>query len=180
MELKEQTKRSSRTLAKHLNQMVNMQFIEKRIDIESGNYPHPVYYKAKPNLITGVKASMARQETIDLFEPALNEVKDPLMILDGIHAASQLDFIDIILRIQQYKNMTNEEIYFFEEIFLWANYRQYTSKLIQASRKIIDDINITQSLMEQAKRNIEVYQKTLKKYEEIQQQKKPWRSEKPR
>jgi len=171
MELKEKTKLSSRTLTKHLNQMTNLRIIEKKTDVESGKYPVPVLYKAKPNLVTYVKASMARREAANLFEPALNETKDPLMILDGIHVSSQLYFIDILQRIQEHKNMTNEEIYFFEEIFLWANYKQYTSKLIQASRKIINDLNITQLLIDQAKRQIIIYEKALKIYEKIRQQK---------
>ena len=171
MDLKEKTKLSSRTLAKHLNQMTNLQIIERKTDVESGKYPYPVSYKAEPGLITYVKASITREEVANGLEPALNETKDPLAVLELIHASSQLYFIDLLQRIQQNKNITNEEIYFFAECFLWANYKQYTSKLIEASRKIINDINITQSLINQAKRQIRIWPTILKVYEKLEQRK---------
>ena len=168
MELIEKTKLSSRTLDKRLKQMINLQIIEKKTDVESGKYPVPVLYKAKPNLITYVKASIARQEVIDNMDLMLNETKDPLFLLDAIHIFSQEGFINILQRIQQHKNITNEEIYFFAEIFLWANYKQFTYKLIQASRKIINNLNINQLLMNQAKRLTEIYATLLKHHEEIE------------
>jgi hypothetical protein len=169
MELKEKTKLSSRTLVKHLNQMVKLRVIEKKTDVESGKYPHPVLYKAEPELTTYIKASLSREETANLLEPALNETKDPLILLEAIHVSSQLYFIELLTQIQQNKIVTNEEINFFAECFLWANYKQYTSKLIEASRKIINDLNITQSLINQAKRQIRISETVLKIYEKIEQ-----------
>ena len=169
MELKEKTKLSSRTLTKHLNQMTNIQTIEKKTDVESGKYPIPVLYKATPELTTYIKASITREEVANKLELALNESKDPLILLEAIHASSQLYFIELLTQIQQNKNITNEEIYFFGECFLWASYKQYTSKLIEASRKIINDVNITQLLINQAKRQIIVYETILKIYEKMEQ-----------
>jgi len=169
MELKEKTKLSSRTLAKHLNQMTNLQIIEKKTDVESGKYPVPVLYKATPELTTYIKASITREEVANTLEPALNESKDPLRILEAIHASSQLYFIELLTQIQQNKIVTNEQISFFAECFLWANYKQYTSKLIEASRKIINDLNITQSLINQAKRQTRISETVLKIYEKMEQ-----------
>lgn len=169
MELKEKTKLSSRTLAKHLNQMTNLQIIERKADVESGKYPIPVLYKAEPELTTYVKAIITREEVANTLEPALNETKDPIAVLEAIHASSQLYFIELLKRIQQNKNITNEEIYFFAECFLWANYKQFTYKLIDASRKIINDLNITKSLIDQSKRQIRVHEKCLKIYEKVLQ-----------
>jgi DNA-binding HxlR family transcriptional regulator len=165
MELKEKTKLSSRTLAKHLNQMTDLQIVEKKTDVESGKYPVPVLYKAEPELNTYIRASTSREEVVDKLEPALNETKDPLAVLEAIHASSQLYFLELLKRIQQNRNITNEEIWFFAECFLWANYKRYTSKLIEASRKIIDDLNINQSLINQAKRQIRTSEQELRIYE---------------
>ena len=169
MELKERTGLSSRTLAKHLNHMTNIQIMERKRDIESGKYPVPVLYKATPELTTYVKASMARKEIAKGLEPALNESKDPLLLLDVIHVSSQLYFIELLTQIQQNNIVTNEQINFFAECFLWANYKQFTYKLIQASRKIINDLNITQLLIDQAERQITIYERALKIYEETEQ-----------
>lgn len=172
MELKEKTKLSSRTLAKHLDKMTNMKNVEKKVDVESGNYPYPVYYKAQPEFITYIKANMARQENASTFEQLLNEKKDPLLVLEIIHTFSRLWFIQLLKRIQQNKKMTNEEIYFFGECFLWTNYKQYVSKLIEGSRKIIDDVNINQCVINQFKREIRIAKKALKISEKrIEQQK---------
>jgi hypothetical protein len=169
MELKEKTKLSSRTLAKHLNQMTNLQTIEKKTDVESGKYPIPVLYKATPELTTYVKATITRQEIINQTETALNETKDPLILLEAIHLSSELYFLELLTQIQQNKIVTNEQVNFFAECFLWANYRQITSKLIEASRKIINDINIPQISINQLKRQITVNERVLKIYEKMEQ-----------
>jgi len=171
MELKEKTKLSSRTLAKHLNQMTNIQIVEKKSDVESGKYPVPVLYKATPELTTYVKASITREEFANDLESLLDESKDPLILLDAIHDSSQLGFIELLTQIQQNKIVTIEQINFFAECFIWANYIQFTSKLIEASRKIIYDLNITQLLINQAKRQIIIYETVLKIYEKMEQQK---------
>lgn len=169
MELKEKTKLSSRTLAKHLNHMTNLQTIEKRTDVESGKYPVPVLYKATPELTTYIEASITREEIANELEPALNESKDPLMLLEAIHAFSQIYFIELLTQIQQNEIVTNEQISFFTECFLWADYKQYTSKLIEASRKIINDLNFTQLLINQAKRQIRIHETALRIYEKTEQ-----------
>ena len=173
MELKEKTKLSSRTLAKHLNHMTNIQIIERKEDIKSRKYPVPVLYKATPELTTYIKASMTREKFADEMEPCLNESKDPLFLLDAIHAASQLGFITLLTHIQQNNIITDEQINFFAECFLWANYKQFTHKLINASRKIINDLNITQLKIEQSKRQIIIHKTILKAYEKMEQKDVP-------
>jgi hypothetical protein len=148
--------------------MTSLQIIKKKTDVESGKYPVPVLYKAKPNLVLYIKASITREETLNMLEPALNETKDPLAVLEAIHASSELYFLDLLASIQQNNNITNEEIYFYAECFLWANYKQYTYKLIKASHKIINDLNITQSLINQSKRQIRIHTAALKIYEKME------------
>jgi hypothetical protein len=164
MELKEKTKISPRILAKHLTQMTSLQIIEKKKDAESGKYPIPVFYQATPELITYIRAVLTREETANLLEPALNKTKDPLQLLEAIHESSQLYFIELLKQIQQNKNITNQQIWFFAECFLWTNYKKYTIKLIEASRKITDDFNINQLYINQAKRQIRTSTALLRIY----------------
>jgi len=168
MELKQKTELSSRTLAKHLNHMTNIQIIERKEDIESRKYPVPVLYKATPEFTTYVKARIAREEITNKLEPALNITKDPLLLLDTIHVASQLGFIQLLKQIQQNNITTDKQINFFAECFLWGDYKQFTHKLINASRKIIKDLNIHQLLIDQAKRQITIYKEALKIYEKME------------
>ena len=166
MELKEETKLGSRALSEHLKHMTNIQIIERKEDVESGKYPVPVLYKATPELKTCIQASIAREEFVNGLEPALNACKDPLFLLDAIHAFSQLGFLDLLTYIQQNNIETNEfAINIFAEIAIWRYYKQFIHKLIDASRKIINDLNITQLRIDQAKRMITVYKTRLKSYE---------------
>lgn len=169
MELKEKTKLSSRTLAKHLSHMTNLQYIERKTDTKSRKYPIPVLYKATPELVTYVKTTISREEISNMFESALDESKDPLTLLEGIHAASQASFIELLTLIQQNKIVTNEQINFYAECFLWADYKQFTFKLIEESRKIVNDLDFTQLLINQAKRQITVFKTVLKIYEKTKQ-----------
>jgi DNA-binding transcriptional ArsR family regulator len=45
--LQKQTELSTATLSKHLKRLVMGGIVEKKIDIESGEYPYPVYYRLK-------------------------------------------------------------------------------------------------------------------------------------
>jgi DNA-binding HxlR family transcriptional regulator len=159
MELKEKTRLSSRTLAKRLNEMTELQIIEKQTDIESKKYPVPVLYKATPTILMYTTARIARDEIANRIEPALDQSKDPLAVLEAIHTSSKLYFLDLLTIIKENKKITDKQIHFYEECFLWTPYKQYTSRLIQASRKIIDDLNIEQSLINQAKRHMRVFEK---------------------
>lgn len=159
MELKKTTKSSS-TLNKHLKQMIEHQTIEKKIDTECGEYPHPVLYKAHPEIITYIKMSMFREEFYDKIGTILKESNDPLMILDIIHNWSQLTFIKILEQIQKDKNINFERkwkrIEYLGRAFLWANYEFFTLDLITATLKIINEIDINKLLIAQAKRQKEM------------------------
>lgn len=170
MELIEETKISSRTLSKHLDIMKNGQFIEKKSDVINGK--HAVLFKAKPDFVTYIKTKILEAKEISTLEPALKRTKDPLRILDMIHFRSQVYFLDLLTRIQQKKNITNEEINLRAEYFLWSTYRESTSRLIEASCKIIDEIDITQLLKNQAKRQNRDPKEVLELYEKIKQFKK--------
>jgi DNA-binding HxlR family transcriptional regulator len=62
--LQKQTGVSSATLSKHLKEL-EKGIIEKKIDMESGKYPYPVYYRIKPEIIT--KLTKIRKKAEELF-----------------------------------------------------------------------------------------------------------------
>ena len=165
MELKATTKLSSRTLAKHLDKMVEQQMIEKKTDMESGKYPHPVLYKAVPQTIYYIRFSMFREEFSKNIDAILKETKDPLLILDMIHNWYQLIFLKILGGIRENKNMTFEERDWHEEVILFPIYRDCTFALIEATTKIISEIDISQLLMLQAKRQKIIFEDSIKVYE---------------
>jgi hypothetical protein len=170
MDLIRGTKLSSRTLSKHLDIWTKGQFVEKKSDIINGK--HAVLFKAKPDFVTYIKTKMLEAKEISTMEPALSRTKDPLRILDMFHFRSQVYFLDLLTYIQQHKNITHEEIYLRADYFLWSIYKESTLRLIEASRKITDQIDITQLLVNQAKRQRKDPKKVLKLYEEIMEFKK--------
>jgi len=155
MELKETSKLSSRTLAKHLDMLQKARVIVKKRDVESGKYPVPVFYKAQDILLIYMRSSLLREEFSNKVDAMTEETRDPLMILDVIHDFSQLAFIRILRQIQEDKKITWEQRNFLEEFFLWSNYKYFTMELIEASMRIVDKIDIDQLLMSQAKRKKE-------------------------
>jgi DNA-binding HxlR family transcriptional regulator len=150
--LKETTKLSPRTLHKHLKRLVNSDMIERKIDKESGKYPIPVLYKAQPEVIEYVKTSEIRKQFSDKIDAMLKETKNnPLVILDMIHRWNEMYFIRILRQIQNQKDMTFEDRETQRELFLELNYRYFTRKLIEASNKIINEIDIDKCLIAQVK-----------------------------
>src|SRR5665648_541916 len=141
MELKQKTKLSSRTLAKHLDEMVKAEVVERRVDNDSGKYPIPVLYKAKPVLLAYTKSSLLREEFSEKVETMLQETKDPLVILEVIHEYSQLGFLRLLGEIKSNRKISDEQIDFFEEVFLWSSYKSFMFDLVEATRKIIDTID---------------------------------------
>jgi hypothetical protein len=162
MEIQEKTKLSSCTLAKRLKQMRRFNLIEKTTDLE-GEYPKPVLYRVTPRLLQQIRRGMEKDMGTDVIETALKETKDPLWGLDSLHVMNQVYFLELLNHIQQNKFITNKEVNFFIECFLWENYREWISKLVEASRKVLDNFDQAQSLKEQAKRQIRVSKIFLEK-----------------
>ena len=166
-ELKEKTKLSSRTLTKRLVEMTDFQIVKKKKDVESGKYPVPVLYKADTPIIVYAKTRIAREAFTNHLVSVLDNTKDPLIVLDRIHFYSQKNLLDLLMLIQRSKKINDKEINFLAQCFLWENYRQFTGKLIEASRRIINDFDFPRLLTNQAKRQMKTSQELLKIYEKI-------------
>jgi hypothetical protein len=168
IELKKITKLSSRTLAKHIEELVKLKLMERKEDRESGEYPIPVFYKLDSTFINDfIKQNSMRKVFSDNIGEMIDETKDPLMIYDMVNAFCQVFFIQILKEIQNNKKIDNEELEYLEEMFLWYNFRYFTSALISASFKIIDKIDVNQLLLEQVIRQKEISELAIKRYAEL-------------
>lgn len=164
--LKQKAKLSSRTLVKHLDQMKNVNLIEKKTDNESGKYPVPVLYRAQPETVEYIQESLFIENIRQKIEPALMESKDPLMLLELIHSASQLAFIKIINELKNRKNMSDFELDYLEELFMHMPYTFFTRSLVGASKKIVDELDFDKLVIAQVKRQKETAEYVLKKLAE--------------
>jgi hypothetical protein len=167
MELKATTKLTSRTLAKHLGQMTITGIIERKEDTESGKYPVPILYKASQPLIDYITSLNIRETFSKNVEDMIDETKDPLFILEMIHANSQVWFLQILREMQARKDMKALEINFLEETFLFETYETMIRNLIIATDKIIDKIDFDQILVSQAKRQKILSEMIIKHFEEM-------------
>jgi hypothetical protein len=145
--------------------MRHFKFIEKTTDLEGG-YPRPVLYRVTPRLLQQIKRGMEKDYGSDVVEAVLDKTKDPLWGLDSIHAMNEVYFLELLDHIKQNKFITNKQVNFFTECFLWENYKEWISKLVEASRKVIDTFDQTKSLREQARRQIELATMRLAIYEQ--------------
>jgi hypothetical protein len=167
MELKEKTKLSSRTLTKHLEQLIKSCLVERKTDSESGKYPVPVLYRAEPELLAYMKSSLLKEDFAKNVNEMLKETNDPLMILEVIHDYSQLTFLHILEQIKRKKDISDEEIEFLEEVFLWSNYKSFTFELVEATRRIAESLDVSQLLVAQAKRVKKTAEETIRRNKEM-------------
>jgi len=77
MDIKKETGLNDPTLSKYLKPLLKLKLVKKRVDIESGKYPYPAYYKAEPELLTWVDAQVSTEELSKQIEPVLLETKNP-------------------------------------------------------------------------------------------------------
>jgi DNA-binding transcriptional ArsR family regulator len=136
MELIEKTKLTPRTLSKHLRELEReRRWIERREDTESGEYPHPVLYKATDITVRYMKLVKVTSEYAENIETMLKETKDPFPILDEILSISKEYFIMILAGIQYKKTMPWKNIDYMTSLLLHSTFECYTTSLIAAVTK---------------------------------------------
>lgn len=133
MELKKQTKLSPRTLSKHLDELEKeLHWIERKEDTESGEYPHPVLYRANHSTVLYATYIKSVFDNADEIERRVKETKDPLQILDDFNRINQYYFTLILTAIQENKYMTWKKIDYMTSLFLHSPYKIYITNLITA------------------------------------------------
>ena len=98
-EIKEKTMLSSRNLTENLKRFEEAEIIERKEDKESGKYPVPVLYKAKPILLTYLKNITRWQKYTEQIDFLLKESKDPLLILE-ITTLHQMHLVKVLEEIK--------------------------------------------------------------------------------
>jgi len=140
MELKEQTKLTPRTLSKHLKELTNeLQWIERKEDTESGEYPHPVLYRAKEDMLSIIIfiTTVHYSYTTDNLERKLKETKDPIHVLIRIHELNLYYLTLLLEEMQKEKIMSQKEVNALLNFTIFAPYKIYISNLIDAFSKNI-------------------------------------------
>jgi DNA-binding HxlR family transcriptional regulator len=138
MDLKEETKLTPRTLSKHLKELTNeLHWIERKEDTESGEYPHPVLYRATEESILYTTYLMITLNNANKMEKRLKEIKDPLQILDEIHKLNELYFTSILENIQNSKYKTLKQSDSITGLFLHSPYNLYIRSLLKAFTKAV-------------------------------------------
>jgi DNA-binding HxlR family transcriptional regulator len=138
MELKKETKLSPRTLSKHLNELEKeLHWVERKEDTESGEYPHPVLYRANHLTVSYATYIKSVFDNADEMETRLKETKDPLQILNDFHKINQYYFTLFLIKIQESKYITQKQLDFMANLFLYSPYKIYTQNLITAIAKAV-------------------------------------------
>jgi DNA-binding transcriptional ArsR family regulator len=161
-ELAEKTGISSATLSKHLKNLRKLKLAQLKVDYESGKYPEPHYYKAEPELVTYSEAKIRTLELSEHIEPSLLESRDPLMLLEIIHLSSEANLELLLRQMKEEKNLSESKMSFLAELFVWEPFIVLSWKLLESTRKIVDEIDFTKLQKDQVKRMKLVTDATIK------------------
>ena len=160
-ELLEKTKISSRTLTKRLDDLQDRKLIQKEEREPRKRYPS-AYYKAEPELVTATKATILTEELSEDIEPALIEIKNPMVILELINLQNSLSLTSNLIEELKGNNISESKLYFLLELFVWEPYKALTWKLIEAIKKNRDIIDIEQIEKYQLEKTLEFVRNSAK------------------
>jgi len=149
-EIKEETDLSPPILAKHFKELRRL--IEKKEGEEDNR---ETYYKANPALMSAFfQMDLTSAEWEDIEEQFLKS-KDLSFALEQLNMTSNLNIIMALANIKS-KNFdigNLEAVQLFFETFVFSPYEILVSRLVNASRKVIDDIDLNQVMKEVETRN---------------------------
>jgi DNA-binding HxlR family transcriptional regulator len=130
-ELKEKIKLSPRTLYKRLNELENeLKWIERKEDMESGEYPHPVLYRATEMILSTAILIKTVHYNADNIKENLKKTKDPLQILEQLHKLNLYYFTLLLETIQENKCMPQKHIDFLTSLTIYEPFQVYVNNLI--------------------------------------------------
>lgn len=159
-ELREKSRLSSATLSKHLKQLKDI--VEKKLDTESGKYPYPVHYRAKPEYLPVLEVvSITEHEKHEIEKIILDSNKTPLDVLDQINIKNNGSLLMALKLYKDNKDASPEFMNLMLELFVWQPYKVLTSFLIEESKKIIEKIDI-ENLIESNKSTMHIDKNGLK------------------
>jgi DNA-binding HxlR family transcriptional regulator len=159
-DMQRSTRLSTATLSKHLKRLENG-IVEKRLDLESGAYPYPVYYRLTPSL---TKTDREWKETLK------NEIQLNLDLLEQ-NPERYFHFLTVMLNLETIKHLQfyflrpkQNEVAFDQlmEFFVFSAYHDSIEKL-RMKLKEHGEKSIQQILAKAEKRITEDFKLTCKK-----------------
>jgi DNA-binding Lrp family transcriptional regulator len=149
-EILEKTKLSPTTLSKHLKEL-EKGIVEKRIDLQSGEYPYPVYYR--------LNQSLAIIQSFKRFtRPCLFTLENRLPRLDLYVYQKFIGELLLQYLIEFSENPKKQEEQFNQaiEYFVLEDFREWIQALKEIVRKLKkENVNITEILKEELTRYTE-------------------------
>jgi len=161
-ELLKKTKLSSRTLTKRLNSMLERKLIQK----ERREYPS-AYFKAEPEAIDLINATLSQEELLSGMEGALMEMKNPTFILELINLYNTLSISYDLIGILEGKNISEDRLYFLLEIWVWEPFRELSWKLVEVSKKHKGIIDVEKIKKYQLEKTLEFGKRMMKLAKEV-------------
>jgi DNA-binding HxlR family transcriptional regulator len=144
-EIKDMTHLNPNVLAEHLDKL--KRFIEKK---EGEEDKREKYYKANPTLMSALfQMDLTNAEWEDIEEQFLKS-KDLSFALEQLNLTSNLNIIMALANIKS-KNFdvgNPEVVQLFFDTFVFSPYEILVSRLVEASGKVIDDIDLNQIMKE--------------------------------
>jgi hypothetical protein len=142
-EIKKETKLNSPTLAKHLKRLKEVKVLKKRIDTKSGKYPYPVYYNVNPAFLPQLTIILMTEREMHEIEKIISDPKKtPLDVLDQINIRNNALILFALKQYKENKNVPQGVTNFVLEIAVWHPYRVLTAHLVEATKKIVENIDI--------------------------------------
>ena len=130
-DLKEKVKLSPRTLYKRLNELEKeLNWIERKEDTESGEYPYPVLYRATETILSTAILIKTVHYNAENIEENLKKTKDPLKILERLHRLNLYYFTLLLETIQEDKYMSQKHIDAMTNLTIYDPYKIYIDNLI--------------------------------------------------
>jgi DNA-binding transcriptional ArsR family regulator len=162
-------KGSSATIQKHLNELAKG-IVEKKRDLESKEYPHPVYYRLKPQYVKNSWKLRLRQLEKDWQDAVLNEPLDRTDLNISVGISRYVEFLNVQIGHQllgqiRYFLDTKNEIAFSQAIDLWvlAAYRENAFKLKEKLEKLTDQgVNVQTLIWEADQKMSKHYDRSLR------------------
>lgn len=142
-ELKEKTKLNSPTLSKHLKRLTKMKLLKRNIDLKSRKYPYPVYYTVTPATLLQLKIIFIAEHEMHEIEKIISDPKKtPLDVLDQINMKNNALILWTLKQYKENKDVPKEFINLVLEMAVWDPYMVLTSHLVEASKKMVENIDI--------------------------------------
>ena len=116
-EIKRNTKLSSATISKHLKMLKDL--LDKKVDVESGAYPYPVYYRIKENsrarfmACFGIKVYLHIREFLDALGKAEQQTEYLGLLTEYFHNG----IVSLLRYKNEQKDLTAQEVDFMVRLF---------------------------------------------------------------